>query len=124
MGTVSPTTTNQEGRPIAARTPTGTAGVGARTRPRSASRRLTTETKDAFLTTEFWAYVVVLVGLLIAGLIVDESFFNAQEVWLYATILTVGYMISRGLAKAGNAEPYWAGGSNADPERGPDPDRR
>jgi hypothetical protein len=27
-------------------------------------------------------------------------------VWLYATILTVGYMISRGLAKSGSREPY------------------
>jgi hypothetical protein len=27
-------------------------------------------------------------------------------VWLYATILTVGYLISRGLAKAGSRQPY------------------
>jgi hypothetical protein len=29
--------------------------------------------------------------------------FNANRAWLYLTILTVGYMISRGLAKAGSA---------------------
>ncbi len=28
------------------------------------------------------------------------------QVWLYATVLTIGYMISRGLAKAGSSEPY------------------
>ncbi len=32
--------------------------------------------------------------------------FPAHQVWLYATVLTVGYMISRGLAKAGSREPY------------------
>jgi len=32
--------------------------------------------------------------------------FNAHQVWLYATILTVGYMISRGLAKSGSHEHY------------------
>jgi len=26
---------------------------------------------------------------------------------LYGTILTVGYMISRGIAKSGSRDPYW-----------------
>ena len=74
-------------------------------------RRLTTETKAAIKTTEFYAYVVVLVGILIAGLVTKtgsghDDRFLANQVWLYATILTVGYMISRGLAKSGSREPY------------------
>lgn len=72
-------------------------------------RRLSTETKAAFKTTEFFAYLAVLAGVLIAGLVVDNadgSAYGARQVWLYATILTVGYMISRGLAKAGSREPY------------------
>jgi len=32
--------------------------------------------------------------------------FSAHQVWLCATVLTVGYMISRGLAKAGSRQPY------------------
>jgi hypothetical protein len=32
--------------------------------------------------------------------------FRADRVWLYAVILTVGYMISRGIAKSGSADPY------------------
>ena len=32
--------------------------------------------------------------------------FGAKQAWLYATILTVGYMVSRGLAKAGSRQPY------------------
>src|SRR4051794_9614314 len=72
------------------------------------SERRTTETKAAFKTTEFASYVAVLAGILIAGLVVDDGAgaFGAEKVWLFATILTVGYMISRGLAKAGSPDPY------------------
>jgi hypothetical protein len=76
-------------------------------------RRLSTETKSAFKTTEFVAYVVVLAGIVIAGVITKASSyganhdpFRADRVWLYATVLTVGYMISRGIAKAGSRQPY------------------
>jgi hypothetical protein len=83
--------------------------------PRTPVRRLSTETKAAFKTTEFFAFVAVLVGILIAGAVVDSSDaggYGARQVWLYATILTVGYMISRGLAKSGSREPYDAGDGN------------
>ena len=71
--------------------------------------RRTTETKAAFKTTEMIAYVVAVVGVLIAALIVDEADaggLGAKQAWLYVTILTVGYMISRGLAKSGSRDPY------------------
>lgn len=64
----------------------------------------TTETKPSFKTTELIAYVVVALGVLIASAIVDKSDFGAQEAWFYVTLLTIGYMISRGLAKAGSYE--------------------
>ena len=64
----------------------------------------TTETKPSFKTTELIAYVVVALGVLIASAVVDESNFSAQEGWFYVTLLTIGYMISRGLAKAGSYE--------------------
>jgi hypothetical protein len=72
-------------------------------------RRKSTETKASFKTTEFMSYVGVLVAILIAGLVVDSTDaggLGAKQVWLYATILTVGYMVSRGLAKAGSRDPY------------------
>lgn len=72
--------------------------------------RLTTETKAAFKTTEFIAYVVILAGMFIASIVVDSpengQGFGAAQVWLYATLLTIGYMISRGLAKSGSRERY------------------
>ena len=83
--------------------------------PPTPVRRLSTETKAAFKTTEFFAYSAVLVGVLIAGAVVDSADaggYGARQVWLYATILTVGYMVSRGLAKSGSRDPYDAADSN------------
>jgi len=79
-----------------------------RVRP-SVGRFAMDETKASFKTTEFFAFVAVLVGILIAAAVVDESNaggLGAKQAWLYATILTVGYMISRGLAKSGSSDPY------------------
>jgi hypothetical protein len=73
------------------------------------ARRLTTETKASFKTTEFMAFLAVLVGILIAAAVVDEADaggLGAKQAWLYVTILTVGYMVSRGLAKSGSSQPY------------------
>ena len=72
-------------------------------------RRLSTETKAAFKTTEFFAFLAVLAGILISAAIVDDSNaggMGAKQAWLYATLLTIGYMVSRGLAKAGSRQPY------------------
>ena len=73
------------------------------------ARRLTTETKASFKTTEFMAFVAVLAGILIAAAVVDQADaggLGAKQAWLYVTILTVGYMVSRGLAKSGSSQPY------------------
>jgi hypothetical protein len=86
-------------------------GVHDSVRDHSPARRLTTETKHATKTTEFFTYLAVLAGILIAGLMIEDNggndFFAADKVWLYATLLTIGYMISRGLAKSGSRDPYW-----------------
>ena len=36
----------------------------------------------------------------------DNQAFRARSAWLYVTLLTIGYMISRGPAKSGNRERY------------------
>ena len=72
-------------------------------------RRLTTETKAAFKTTEFFAFLAVVIGILIAAAVVDEADaggLGVKQAWLYVSIVTVGYMVSRGLAKAGSRQPY------------------
>jgi hypothetical protein len=92
--------------------------IGSRPRTRlGAGERRRTETKPAIKTSEFYAFVVVLICILIAGDNVGGGGadpFRANSVWLYATILTVGYMISRGLAKAGTSEPYEERGAEAE----------
>ncbi|HEX6116418.1 MAG TPA: hypothetical protein VFY99_04910 [Solirubrobacterales bacterium] len=72
-------------------------------------RRMATETKQAFKTTEFWVYVTMLLAILIAGTVDNSegSQFGADDVWLYATILTGAYLLSRGIAKSGSRDPYW-----------------
>jgi hypothetical protein len=79
--------------------------VGTPARP----QRRSTETKAAFKTTELIAYVAAVVGVLIAGAVIDSNdagSLGGRQVWLYVTILTVGYMVSRGLAKSGSRDPY------------------
>jgi hypothetical protein len=89
-----------------ARARTGTA-------PRGVVARLTTETKQAFKTTEFWAMAALVAGILIASWVVDGEggggdAFPAVRAWLYVAIVASAYIVSRGLAKAGSSEPYWA----------------
>ena len=74
-------------------------------------RRLSTETKSAFKTTELWIYMAAVAAVLIAADLVGTAsghgdYFRADRAWLYIVILTVGYLISRGLAKTGSRQPY------------------
>lgn len=69
-------------------------------------RRVSTETKSSYRTTELIAYVVVAVAVLIASAVTDNSDFGTQEAWFYLTLLTIGYMVSRGLAKSGSRDFY------------------
>lgn len=58
------------------------------------------ETKAAFKTTELIAYVVTVAAVLIASAI-DDSL-DGHGVWQLVTALTIGYMLSRGIAKSGS----------------------
>jgi len=96
---------------MAASPATGTAN---RTAARPAAARLSTETKHSSKTSELAAFVVVVVGILIAAATIkggdtagtDE--FIARQAWLYVSIVTGAYLISRGLAKSGSRDPYTA----------------
>ena len=77
-------------------------------------RRRSVETKAAFKTTEFIVYLVAVLGVLIASVVVDGNgngdngasgdYFRADRAWFYIVLLTIGYMVSRGLAKAGSRD--------------------
>ncbi|CAA9540869.1 MAG: hypothetical protein AVDCRST_MAG73-1924 [uncultured Thermomicrobiales bacterium] len=58
------------------------------------------ETKASFKTTELWAFVAAVVGVLYAAN--EAGNFAADQAWTLVTALTIGYMVSRGLAKAGS----------------------
>jgi hypothetical protein len=77
----------------------------------SADRRPTPETKPFYKTTEFVAYLVAVIGVFVASQVVDTTdghadYFRADRAWFYVVLLTIGYMVSRGLAKAGSRNPY------------------
>jgi hypothetical protein len=73
------------------------------TRERDADVK-STETKASTKTSEFFVYVIAAAAILIASLVVDG--FNATEGWMFFTFLSIGYIISRGLAKSGSRDPY------------------
>ncbi|MFP5370353.1 MAG: hypothetical protein ACLGI3_06350 [Actinomycetes bacterium] len=58
------------------------------------------ETKLSLKTTELWVFVLAVVGVLYAAREADN--FAADQAWTLVAALTIGYMVSRGLAKAGS----------------------
>jgi hypothetical protein len=98
-------------------TSTQRAGLPRQEQQRGVLMRLSQETKHAFKTTEFWAMAAIVAGILVASWVVgqgdgngnpDVDAFPASRAWLFVAIVGVGYMVSRGLAKAGSRDPYWA----------------
>lgn len=104
-----------------AATPAGTRTSGATRHP--ADTRMATETKAGPKTSEFMAFVVVVIGILLSAALIkggdsggtDE--FIARQAWLFVSIVTAGYLISRGLAKSGSSEPYWSSDDDRDGSR-------
>src|ERR1700687_4975671 len=65
------------------------------------------ETKASFKTTEFAVFVVAVIGVLLASYLVKATdghadYFLADRAWFYVVLLSIGYMVSRGLAKCGS----------------------
>lgn len=70
------------------------------------------ESKPAVMSTEFWIYLAAVAGTLIASWVVGRNTqgvdaFGADRAWWLITLLTIGYLGSRGLAKAGS---HWRSG--------------
>jgi hypothetical protein len=64
-----------------------------------ASPRVIAQRPWALLTTEFWAMLVVIVAILVATAVSDSL--NDTRGWLLVTVVATGYIVSRGIAKAG-----------------------
>ena len=58
------------------------------------------ETKLSLKTTEFWAMVTTIAAVLIAAAVSDTI--GDVRAWTLVAALSIGYMISRGLAKSGS----------------------
>jgi hypothetical protein len=89
-------------------TTTPYAEASSRTRHGSAARRRTfTETRLGLLTTEFMLTIGFVIAVLASSYYGDTSTsFDHRAGWLFATIVVVAYVVSRGLAKLGTREPY------------------
>ena len=95
-----------------AATPTAGSAHVDRDVARPTTQRLTTETKQSSKTSELYAFIAVVVAILISAAMIkggdsggtDE--FIARQAWLYVAIVTAGYLVSRGLAKSGSRDPY------------------
>ena len=85
-----------EGRPAAGGG--GAMGVRGRTGWRPARQDYTSETKPFYLTSEFLVFALYLMGLAIAAS--TSPSIDARLFWILATVAVVGYMLSRGIAKA------------------------
>ena len=67
--------------------------------PSRVTRSTPDETKLSLKTTEFWAMAALIVAILIASAVSDSL--NDVRAWTLVAAVGIGYMISRGLAKAG-----------------------
>jgi hypothetical protein len=63
------------------------------------------ETRPFFVTSEFLVYLLLLMGLGIAAS--TSPSIDARFFWEWATIASVFYMLSRGLAKSGSRSRSW-----------------
>ena len=64
------------------------------------------ETKTSFKTSEFAVFIAAVIGVLLASYLVKTTtghadYFLADRAWFYVVLLSIGYMVSRGLAKCG-----------------------
>jgi hypothetical protein len=74
------------------------------------SRRISTETKASTKTTELYAYLVAVVATVVTSIVVGDDGhgdpFGGYDAMRLITYLTIGYMIARGIAKAGSRDFY------------------
>ena len=63
------------------------------------------EARRSTATSEFWIFIVITAALLFFTYQDSGDSLSREEGWRYAAAITIGYLLSRGLAKAGSSEP-------------------
>ena len=65
--------------------------------------QVSTGRQSAYITIELILYLLASIGIFITAAVIDEAGsdqgFGASQAWFYVTLLTVGFLLSRGLAK-------------------------
>ncbi|MBX6354942.1 MAG: hypothetical protein IRZ05_03685 [Micromonosporaceae bacterium] len=66
------------------------------------------ESKLSIKTSEFWIYLASVGAILIASQVIGTNanhsdYFRGDKAWFFIVLLTIGYLVSRGLAKAGSS---------------------
>ena len=77
----------------------------------TAEPRRSSETKASFKTTELLVFIAAVVGVLVGSYLVKTTgahadYFRADKAWFYIVLLSLGYMVSRGLAKSGSRQDH------------------
>lgn len=94
------------GNPVGMDTPHRSAEAGAHRDPLTGQPPGSViETKEFMRTSEFWTTAITIFGVMVAGLALDAL--DSPRVSLLVTILATGYVVSRGIAKAGTSHPFW-----------------
>ena len=84
-----------------------TRGVAADAQPARVTALRGGQARTFYKTTEFIVFIVATIAVLLASYFVKATdghgdYFQADKAWLYVVVLSVGYMLSRGLAKSGS----------------------
>lgn len=67
----------------------------------------TTETRRSLVTTEFWVMLVAAAAIMVSAY--TDKAFDISQGWTLVAAIVIGYMVSRGFAKAGSHESYTRG---------------
>lgn len=73
--------------------------MAGRTPTSRIDRLLAEETKPFYLTSEFIGSVLVIAGIALTA--ATSTAFGAWRAWILVAAVTIGYVVSRGLAKSG-----------------------
>ncbi len=82
-------------------------GRGDRSRSDRGGLRMVTrtETRRAFMTTEFWIAIAMAAAVIIAAYKNDGRNIGIDQAWALGSGVIAFYILSRGVAKAGSSDP-------------------